>query len=626
MEILDQAANNGQMEEGKPLKLLSLVLLALPLIVIQAYQQRDQQFNQVISIDYDNVSIDRTNNQCTTNGLSIFLSRPGIYDRKYATFSESMRLEMLQKTREMFQFGYDNYMKHAFPKDELNPILCTGRGPDILNPSNININDVLGNYSLTLVDTLDTLAIMGNVSEFQKAVQLVIDQVSFDKDVIVQVFEANIRLLGGLLSAHLLIMDPEKPFGPIRPFGYNGQLMELAHDLATRLLPAFDNSSTGLPYPRVNLRHGVPKSQDCNWCATHTCTAGAGSLLLEFGILSRLLGDPVFESVARRAARTLWYRRSENTGLLGNVIDVETGEWIGKMSGVGAGLDSFYEYLLKSYIVFGKAEDLRMFNESYRLIKRYLRRGRDECNEGVGNHPVYVNVNMIDGRTSTLWIDSLQAAFAGIQVLNGDIEEAICTHALYYAIWKRFDALPERFNWQHSSPDLYFYPLRPELIESTYLLYQATKNPFYLHVGRDILYSLNNHTKAECGYATIHNVQDKSLEDRMESFFLSETCKYLYLLFDVDNPLNKDAAKFIFSTEGHIFPVSWRYRRKTWKDDDFEGENESNLSSDKKSDSNQAETNHSTKSCLKINEERHYMLPIKNEYLHQVIHALGSEA
>lgn len=213
--------------------------------------------------------------------------------------------------------------------------------------SNININDVLGNYSLTLVDTLDTLAIMGNVSEFKKAVQLVIDQVSFDKDVIVQVFEANIRLLGGLLSAHLLIMDPDKPFGSIKPFGYNGQLIDLAHDLATRLLPAFGNSSTGLPYPRVNLRHGVPTSQDCDWCATSTCTAGAGSLLLEFGILSRLLGDPVFESVARRAARTLWYLRSENTGLLGNVIDVETGEWVGKMSGVGAGLDSFYEYLLK---------------------------------------------------------------------------------------------------------------------------------------------------------------------------------------------------------------------------------------------------------------------------------------
>lgn len=61
-------------------------------------------------------------------------------------------------------------------------------------------------------------------------------------------------------------------------------------------------------------------------------------------------------------------------------------------------------------------------------------------------------------------------------------------------------------------------------------LFQATKSPFYLHVGRDILESLNHFTRTECGYATVHNVFDMSLEDRMESFFLSETAKYLYLV------------------------------------------------------------------------------------------------
>ena len=188
---------------------------------------------------------------------------------------------------------------------------------------------------------------MGNVSEFKQAVQLVIDKVSFDKDVTIQVFEANIRLLGGLIAASLLISDSDQTFGNLKPSNYNNELLKLAHDLAKRLLPAFENSSTGLPYPRVNLRNGVPKPQDCGWCATHTCTAGAGSLLLEFGLLSRLVNDSIFDEVARRAAKRLWYMRAKNTGLLGNVIDVETGEWIDKMSGVGAGLDSFYEYLLK---------------------------------------------------------------------------------------------------------------------------------------------------------------------------------------------------------------------------------------------------------------------------------------
>ncbi|RWS29972.1 ER degradation-enhancing alpha-mannosidase-like 1, partial [Leptotrombidium deliense] len=234
-------------------------------------------------------------------------------------------------------------------------------------------------------------------------------------------------------------------------------------------------------------------------------------------------------------------------------------------------------------------------------------------------HPVYVNVNMLDGSTFTLWIDSLQAAFAGVQVLNGDIEEAICTHALFYAIWKRFGALPERYNWQQRSPDLFFYPLRPELIESTYLLYQATKNPFYLHVGYEIFMSLNNHTRVKCGYATIHNVQDKTLEDRMESFFLSETCKYLYLLFDFDNPLNRYPTRYIFSTEGHVFPVSSKMRNNNWQQDFYSNEEDSV----KINALNVNANNETGNSCSKINEDRQYLLPLKNDYFHQVVSALG---
>lgn len=61
-------------------------------------------------------------------------------------------------------------------------------------------------------------------------------------------------------------------------------------------------------------------------------------------------------------------------------------------------------------------------------------------------------------------------------------------------------------------------------------MYQATKNPFYLSVGRDILDSLNLYTRVACGFASVHNVFYKTLEDRMESFFLAETLKYLYLV------------------------------------------------------------------------------------------------
>ena len=106
------------------------------------------------------------------------------------------------------------------------------------------------------------------------------------------------------------------------------------------------------------------------------------------------------------------------------------------------------------------------------------------------------------------------------------------------------------------------------MLNETNFYFQATKHPFYLNVGRDILYNLNNYTKAECGYATVHNVEDKTLEDRQESFFLSETCKYLYLLFDTENPLHgKNSERYLFTTEGHIFPITSKIREKVWKDD-----------------------------------------------------------
>lgn len=531
-------------------------------------------------------------------------------DMKYGTIGESERLSLLNETREMFDFGYNNYMKHAYPKDELDPIHCVGRGRDHNNPSNININDILGDYSLTLIDVLDTLAVIGKADEFRNAVQLVIENVSFDKDSTIQVFEANIRILGALLSAHLLIMDESKPFGELEPDWYDGELLDMASDLASRLLPAFENSDTGLPHPRVNLRDGVPANS-----RTDTCLAGAGTLLLEFGVLSRLTGDPVYEMSARRANKVLWNLRNVKTGLFGHILDVNSGKWIGDVSGVGAGADSFYEYMLKAYILFGDHTDYVMFNETYTLIKQHMRRGRSHCNSGSGDHPLYVNVDMKSGGTHTTWIDSLQAAFAGVQVLAGDVEEAICTHALYYAIWKKYGVLPERFNWQRMSPDVSFYPLRPEFVEATYLLYQATKNPFYLHVGRDILTSLNNLTRVECGYATIHSVLDMTTEDRMESFFLAETCKYLYLLFDFANPVNVLSNKWIFSTEGHIIPVAPWLREAANHWDHIPQEQPSK----------EAITNASRANCARIDEERTFGLPLKSQYLNQISSSFGVE-
>nr|KAJ3422735.1 ER degradation-enhancing alpha-mannosidase-like protein 1 [Polyrhizophydium stewartii] len=420
------------------------------------------------------------------------------------------------RAKEMFDHGFSSYMQHAYPADELNPILCRGRSRDA-DPNNWNVNDVLGNFSLTLVDSLDTLAIMGDRSGFENSVRLVADNVRFDLDSRVQVFEVNIRMLGGLLSAHLLASDPKLGF---RISWYNGELLSLAKDLGDRLMPAFD-TPTGLPFPRpglkVNLRRGVLSFE-----VKEACTAGAGTLLLEFATLSRLTKDPKYEAAARKALQTIWSQRSA-LDLIGNTMSITKLRWIEKQSGIGAGIDSFFEYLFKAYVLLGDTEYLGMFDDAYRAIMKWIRDERGF---------VYKNVNMDDGALVSTWIDSLASFFPGLQVLAGDIDSAIKHQYLYFTIWRRFGALPERFDLHSRSPNIASYPLRPELIESTYMLYQATKNPFYLHAGEIMLNDIESAARVSCGFASIKDVRTGAREDRMESFFLSETLKYLYLLFD----------------------------------------------------------------------------------------------
>ncbi|KAI7894932.1 glycoside hydrolase [Mucor mucedo] len=459
--------------------------------------------------------------------------------------TEKRRLELKDLTKEMFDHGWNNYYEHAFPEDELNPFECSGRGSDQVNPSNINVNDVLGDYSLTLVDTLDTLAILGTQAQFEEAVQRVIDTVSFHNDNKVQVFELNIRALGGLLSAHMFATEPA--FNHTIK-GYNGQLLHMAQNLADRLMPAFKSTKTGIPFPRVNLRRGVPPTE-----TTETCTAGAGSLILEFGVLSRLTGNPAYENAAKKALKAVWARRS-NIHLLGNVIDIQTGNWIHTASSTGAGIDSVFEYMLKAYVLFGEQEYKDMFDQAYKALLLYV---RDTSGY------LYRNVHMSTGSLMSYWVDSLSAFFPGLQVLHGDIDAAIKGHLVYYNIWKRYHALPERFDFYHKAIDLPYYPLRPEFIESTYHLYLATKDPFYLQVGEMVVEDLNNRTRVPCGFASIGDVQTGRLEDRMESFMLSETLKYLYLLFDADHAINKMDSNFVFTTEGHILPLPGKYLKKS---------------------------------------------------------------
>lgn len=193
----------------------------------------------------------------------------------------------------MFYHGYNSYMNNAYPADELMPLSCRGRYRDS-EPNRGDIDDALGNFSLTLIDTLDSLVIFNNLTEFERTVKLVCQNVNFDTDVVVSVFETNIRVVGGLLSAHILANMVKNRHRPYLKW-YQDELLHLAADIGYRLLPAF-NTSTGIPYPRINLKYGMHSPKIA--LSRDTCTACAGTMILEFAALSRLTKNPIFEVFA----------------------------------------------------------------------------------------------------------------------------------------------------------------------------------------------------------------------------------------------------------------------------------------------------------------------------------------
>lgn len=100
------------------------------------------------------------------------------------------------------------------------------------------------------------------------------------------------------------------------------------------------------------------------------------------------------------------------------------------------------------------------------------------------------------------------------------------------------------------------HPLRPEFLESTYFLYRATGDHYYLGVGRKVLKSLQTYARVPCGYAAVSDVRTNKHDDTMDSFVLSETFKYLFLLFAEPGELVLDLDEFIFTTEGHLLPLT----------------------------------------------------------------------
>jgi mannosidase alpha-like ER degradation enhancer 2 len=411
--------------------------------------------------------------------------------------------DLAQRVRAEFLFSWRAYEQYAWGHDELRPISKTPRdwyGESLL---------------MTPVDSLDTLILMGFKEEADKARALIVDKLSFDKDISVQNFEVTIRLLGGLLSAYQMTGDE--------------RLLKLADDLGSRLLPVF-NSPTGMPYRFVNLRTGKTSGPKSN-------PAEIGTLILEFGTLSKLTHKPVYFEKAKNALVQLYNRRSK-IGLVGEEIDVDSGQWGSRTSHVGGGIDSYYEYLLKCARLFGDRDCESMWRSSVRAMNKYVADGA-----------WYGEVDMDTGKLTKPEFGALHAFLPSVLALGGDIRRARRLEASCFRMWNLHDIEPEAINYRTMQVTAAGYPLRPEIIESAYYLHHFTHDPQYVAMGQTFFDDLVKYCRTDNGYTTLKSVMTKEKGDLMPSYFLAETLKYLYLLFAPDSAI--DLNRVVFNTEAH---------------------------------------------------------------------------
>src|SRR5207253_2303910 len=293
---------------------------------------------------------------------------------------DSQARRLAASVRTEFLHAWSNYERYAWRHDALKPLSKTH-------------HDWYGQSLLmTPVDALDTLILMKLDAEADKARALITSDLSFDRDIYVKNFEITIRLLGGLLSGYQLTGDR--------------RLLGLAEDLGNRLLPAF-NSPTGMPYVYVNLRTGQFRDPVSN-------PAETGTLLLEFGTLSKLTGKPVFYEKAKRALVETFKRRSP-LGLVGESINVDTGAWTNADSHISGGIDSYYEYLWKCWLLFGDKDCRDMWNASIPTINKYL---ADEIRGGLW----YGHADMQTGERTKTEYGALDAFFPAVLALSGNVE------------------------------------------------------------------------------------------------------------------------------------------------------------------------------------------------------------
>lgn len=446
--------------------------------------------------------------------------------------------------RNMVKFAWESYHRYAWGANELRPLSRTGHSASIF---------ASGNTGATIVDSVDTLFIMGLLDEYEQARAWIENNLDFKKaSGDISVFETNIRFIGGLLAAYALTNDK--------------MFVKKATEIADLLLPAF-NTPTGVPLAIVNVQTGTPH----NWgWASGGCSilAEFGCMHLEFIYLSQITNNTVYAKKVNRV-REVISSLEKPDGLYPNYLNPKTGKWGQKHVSVGALGDSFYEYLLKSWLFSNKQDSQakKLYDDAVVAIEKQLLKYSKQNNLA---YFAEMKGNRVEHK-----MDHLACFIAGMYALEVKNEEkqsrrsaalkiaveiADTCHESYNR--SAIGIGPESFRFTSDAEAISisdrekYYIQRPEVIEGWFYLWRVTHDPKYREWCWEAAQAIEKYCRTPNGYSGIRDVYKKEVEwdDVQQSFIIAETFKYLFLVFSDDDVMA--LSEWVFNTEGHAFPIS----------------------------------------------------------------------
>ncbi|KJR84282.1 mannosyl-oligosaccharide alpha-1,2-mannosidase [Sporothrix schenckii 1099-18] len=509
--------------------------------------------------------------------------------------AREVRLARLELVRANFTHAWNGYKTHAWMGDEVRPL----KGTPVSK---------FGGWAATLVDTLDTLWIMGLHAEFQNAVNAV-DQIDFSTTNLdqVNVFETTIRYLGGFLAAYDL-SDGQYP-----------SLLAKATELGDMLYLAFDtpNHVVVTRWKMNDRRKGISQTPHRS-----SLVSELGSLSLEFTRLSQLTGNPKYYDAVQRIM-DLFEAQQDRThlpGLWPVVVNAEAADFTGGTGfTIGGMADSLYEYLPKQFLLLGGAVPAyrTMYLKALAAMSEHLffrpltKSAKPLLFPGDKNTNGKLPADTVRTLPKVQHLGCFAGGMVGLaaRLFDRPADMAVAEQLVEGCLWAYesapFGIMPEIMSVAHcatgaaSTPCVWDektwlgevaakqrpggpkkngdadsfnvakvvddqrlvpgvlryedrrYILRPEAIESVFILYRLTGDATLMDRAWGMFESIVKVTQTSIAHTAVDDCTQplETWADSMESFWLAETLKYFYLIFEDPQVVSLDT--YVLNTEAH---------------------------------------------------------------------------